>query len=1450
MNIDAKPWYPSACDDGPMMEAVFATAEASDGTFGGVVGTTSASASFAPTPDSSAGGGAASVRRNDPYRTTLFQMGDGGAYTMAPPYSSDPSPNHHGAKVHPSSGTIGSSHILDYSELMYNAMQRQELVDGPPSYTDFVGQPYRSAPFRSHVSVNDLEEHHGVSSGSNSGSNGSNAHTPRLVQMQQPTEKKPKPPAVPVAIPLPRSRRCDSAAPTGIPSPLDSQTASPTRAGSDPIEFPLPAPRSQQRLAPPSPAEVDFVVNEAEDNILLRLKEMLTRSHNGCPFGELTVHRSGDTTTSRTTDSQATGNARAAAVPLTTAAATTEKKKHQHGDAQLNSDEDCGTHKKVATTAAPKKKKPVPAKKKENEWKTVEHHHQGAGSHHTAAGASRAAASPTTTTTLSNKFELVAQGKSAKKRRGANEEESSDDDGGHAIVFAPTKQQPKHHHPSKSNAKTLDEDAWLEEAARAGAAAQEHHQRQALEDACSKEALLFMGVVTLNSLPNIGALLPKKPTQTQINLAASFQRIIAEPVSDQNTNARHHALRRLLDKVQGQMQSHQQMTALVVAIHVELSESASDLDTGISHLRQALHLAKSHQSLPLELLVLIAQCRFNQKLIDMADCTDDLRRSLEIALELRELRAIGWTASMVSVSLEVSGAFPESVSWQVLAWRIGHFTGDHRLEAESVSHVAISIGAVGAFDEAERLLDIVERTRPSISRPIAHRTTQNMAQIATQIGDVERALRYLLEERDFNRNSRDQHASQITHNIAAALRSMGRTEDALQVYQGENIVVDKLPMTRDTESIMGTAVCLKTLGQRGKARDMLMKVLRGAREASDNGLAAKALADIGDIDAMDGNYEEAVVRLAEGLRLIDQVAPSESKQFYTKVHLCEAEWKISEVLENIHASRNFVVDAVRFGDIMRMPNTADVMGLLQKKQQKSLRVVAAAGIAAPGDSTIMVKKAERPSISTALSVAGPRALAQYQASAQLLKSRFFDADVFRRMLADKRTAGVDSLVVFSPHWNDTFEFCAYVLSHDKEGADGGDVEGHYVPLSFSPQALRVLTGTHSAFYSTFHRSTTAAVSRQDDDGGRGSASINGDTPLFPPQYWYAQHAYAKSHPEEAKRIEHDLEYCFNILHDTFIRPIEHLLKLDASAPPRLLFIGDGAISMIPFPALLCSRTGVRLVDVCMSAKLPSVEHALTIYARRLASKALPNETDDMHAECTVITGFGCDEPRVALIRNSLKSTKVMPIIDGPASVEHLSKGLPFPTHREIEDAADASALPGLCRRLIDTTLLPRMRDKTLSNELFRAIFVDADRSAPLLLDLPVITDVKEDFSGVMTTAAGTTLVSSSEISVTWDLSPFPVVVATRFGAHGARSIHETGIPVNRALLLAGAQRLLLPLGGNTECICEESMLVPKAATSASRRDEVFHAVHYAMKALKDAGAPTSVWCAFSFFGLP
>lgn len=1489
MNIDAKPWYPTV--DSAMSEMdVFASLPPHDSADMMMLENTSSGASCTHTPDPSPHH---CVRRNDPYRSTSFLLAasaqEGGAasgpYTSAllSPQSSG-SPNHHnggasaGTKSY--SGAVGTTscanraHIMDYSELMYTAMQQQGLLDGPPSYTDFVAQPYRSVQFRAaQSSSHDLDgEHHGVSSGSNSGSNRSNS--PRQgassgTQQQQVAEKKPKAPAVPVAIPLPRSRRTGSDATAPVPAspvaagppksnsttPTESQNASPTKPSM--ADFPLPAPRSQ-RAQTTAPSTCDDFDDDAEKSIVAKLQDMLSRTRNATSFSlhatneqvaHASHHNAGDST------HPVVRGECAPASPTSEVEKDFSKK---------------DTTQPAAAAAAAKKKKT--AVKKTNEWKTVEKHGNttASGANSNCTSHNRNASTPLLTTASANKFELVSQqGKGAhhggKKSSSKRREDSEDSDDDTAIVFASNKPQRHHAHAHKGHAhhNADEEDAWLEEVARAGAAAQEQHRRQTLEHTCYKDSLVFLGFFTLKSIPNVGALLPKKPTQAQISLASTLQRILDEPSTEYNNNAKHSALRRLLDKALSQPQvAGSSMAPLIACVHVELSECALDIESGMAHIRQAIQFARSQNSLPLELLALMAQARFNQKLPEMTETNSDLQRALDLALELHEMHALGWAASMVSVALETGGAFPESVSWQVLAWRIGHFVGDRRLEVEAAAHVGISVGASGSFNDAERLLNVVEELNKQIPRSAMHRSTLNMSQIANQIGDLERGLSFLVEERDAHIAMREPVPTTLSQNIALALRGMGRFEEALQAYQGDQVSEMMLCANRDVESLMGIATCLKLLGHTAKARDTMLKLLRAAREARDAGMSAKTLADIGDLDAKEGNYEDAIVRLTEGLRLVDQEPPNDCKQFFVKVHLCEAEWKISEVLETIHADRGAVVEAVRYSDTMRIPNTANIVGLLQKKHQRALQL---AGIscapatneptAADKETSVVVKKSAG---HTPANGPGPRALAHFQASVQFLKTRFFDPAHLTRMLADKAVSNIDAMVVYSLHWNDSFDFNIYCLRHDDAS---GELVTNCVPLSFSPQAIRVLAGTHSAFYSAFHRGhhdSTEEDRSTNADGVRGTPStIDGDTPLFPSHYWYAQNNYAKLHPEDAKRIEHDLDYCFSILYDALVKPIEGLLQLSATTPPRVMFIGDGVITMVPFPALrrqsTDAATAERLVDVCMSAKLPSVEHALGIYAKRLAVAATSQgiTPEVAHEVPTVISGFTESDDGISLLRAAMKSVKLISILDGPNAVAQYAARPTAPTHREIEECSEAD-IPLLCKRLAETTLTVHPRDKSLSNELFRALFVDANRNAPLFLDMPVVTDVKEDYSGVMTTAIGTTLVSSSEIAMTWDLSSFPVVIATRFGAHGTRSVHETGIPVNRALLLAGAQRLLLPIGSNVLTSASLAVMsVPSAAALAvDEGRSVFVAVHEAMKELKNSGASTGTWCAFAYFGLP
>eukprot|EP00744_Colponema_vietnamica_P017964 GILI01025313.1.p1 GENE.GILI01025313.1~~GILI01025313.1.p1 ORF type:complete len:1130 (-),score=215.01 GILI01025313.1:222-3611(-) len=83
----------------------------------------------------------------------------------------------------------------------------------------------------------------------------------------------------------------------------------------------------------------------------------------------------------------------------------------------------------------------------------------------------------------------------------------------------------------------------------------------------------------------------------------------------------------------------------------------------------------------------------------------------------------------------------------------------------------------------------------------------------------------------------------------------------------------------------------------------------------------------------------------------------------------------------------------------------------------------------------------------------------------------------------------------------------------------------------------------------------------------------------------------------------------------------------------------------------------------------------------------------------------------------------------------------------------------------------------------------------LVLDLPCVVDLREEYCGHLCLNSTRYLASSGEIAAVWDLGShrYPICILPSFGRFAVRAIHETSAPVYRSLLVAGVPRLMLPL---------------------------------------------------------
>jgi hypothetical protein len=228
------------------------------------------------------------------------------------------------------------------------------------------------------------------------------------------------------------------------------------------------------------------------------------------------------------------------------------------------------------------------------------------------------------------------------------------------------------------------------------------------------------------------------------------------------------------------------------------------------------------------------------------------------------------------------------------------------------------------------------------------------------------------------------------------------------------------------------------------------------------------------------------------------------------------------------------------------------------------------------------------------------------------------------------------------------------------------------------------------------------------------------------------------------------------------------------------------VSCFPFAALIDVRHQQFLIEKTSLTHIPSLAYL------------------SFFADCNFCPGIAAqDELRIAA---------TLPAV---ISVER-SQPPPFPTSSHVvlsrpaaELEASSEPLPadddllGRARRILDRNL--PSRDPEMSNRLFKAVHIEAAAGAPLVLDTPALAQILEDFCGGLATADQRRIVSTAhDMALTWNLSKFPLVATVRAGTLGARSAHETSVPFTRALLIAGARRLLVPVSTRVPDIFDPS----------------------------------------------
>ncbi|ESL07675.1 hypothetical protein TRSC58_04632 [Trypanosoma rangeli SC58] len=899
-------------------------------------------------------------------------------------------------------------------------------------------------------------------------------------------------------------------------------------------------------------------------------------------------------------------------------------------------------------------------------------------------------------------------------------------------------------------------------------------------------------------------LLPASPMSTrQSNAYRTFLRSLAV---FETSNVKMLLLQRALRQLP-EAGCHQ-CPALVCAILLETSDSCVDVEKSLHTCYKALQLAEKEKLELFEMLSRLAITRTFARVIDTVDARVNLTRAATIAIAKNEKPALGWIAMQMGVTLEITGLFPESLAWYEVAERLARATEQPQLLCDIYCCQSIAFSAVAETERANRAYEASRALLPLIPRHRHQRPLQNYAQLKCQLGDMPAALKLQETELEIAKEFGDTQAiSRCTGAIALTKRFLCRYDEAAENYMEELAVYNAQDPRQRIESLTGAAVCWRLGGHLHKAYDYCMRALRQAQQCQDLTTLAKALVELAEAELSLNILDKAEQHLQESLATVARVDETEQKQYLVKAALCEVEWRCCSILEQVRFRKGDAFAALQCSDRCHVPNTVHVARLLLRQQRR-------AGVA------LETNDAELVSISA---VEG------------LLKTS--------SMLGWR-------IVCYSLPWNEGLDFMAYVLGLDEDG----NLTCVGLPLRLREELIALMC-TPTAL------SKVLDAPMYTEDGVR----LYGDTPLWPQLYSKVAFDFYQSpaNAERVKALETDALYCLKLLHESFIEPLATHLG-DASG---LMFVGDGVFSRLPFHAFYDGRqylTERFYTSTCCSMALLCTHFVDAMAMARLgeAKEAKRCTVIDAAAHTNVLldaylakaAAAGVCVRRVVIDEDGTGGTTADTVRDeqqGEEARRVVGDAHGDTSGDEKEEAPSEDADVAATQRLL-AGLHRREKVRGVRNALYRAVHEDAAVGGVLELRLRAMPEVREDYCGMFFGASSDVIASqSSEIANTWDLRPYALVVCTGVGTYSGMSIHETGIPVYRALQYAGARRMLMAVNNRiptSDCVAAAAVTAAMGVAAEGRSAAACVRDAY-LQCIADL-TPLGEWAAFSLVGLP
>ncbi|KAG8346891.1 CHAT domain [Trypanosoma vivax] len=862
---------------------------------------------------------------------------------------------------------------------------------------------------------------------------------------------------------------------------------------------------------------------------------------------------------------------------------------------------------------------------------------------------------------------------------------------------------------------------------------------------------------------------------------------------------------------------HHQCPMLVCTILLETSDCCIDVEKSLQLCHKALHISEKHGLETFEMLARLAITRTFARVVDTVDACANLTRAASIAIKRNEKPALGWIVMQMGVTLEILGLFPESLAWYEVAERIARTTGQLRLLCDIQCCQSITYSSVGEMELAHKAYSVSRELLVHIPRHRHQRPLQNYAQLHSQLGDMEGALRLQEEELVIAKELGDIYAvARCIGAIAMTRRHLGYYDEAAEGYMEEFSIHNTRDPRQAVESLVGAASCWRLSGHLQKARDYCVRALRQARECQDPTTLSKALIEFAEVELSMERVNEAQDLLCEALGVIARVDEVEQKQYLVKAALCEMQWRGYSALERVHLRRGEVFEALQCADRCHVPNTVNVEYLLIRHQRR-------AGVALGTQETELV------SVSTV-----------------------------ERLLKHPGMHGW-RILCYSFPWNDGLDFVAYVVALD---SDNGK-------LKCVGRQLR-LNGEFLAFACASNALWKHLDAPMHTDTGE---RIYGDTPLWPQMYTKTAFDFQQD-PNNVDRLaslNNDPHYCLRLLYDSLIRPLE----VDIAGATGLMFVGDGILTRLPFHAF---HNGDRYIaeDYCTSTCCSMAllcTHIMEEDAMECsrAAEAQKRETTEGVSEGPTAASTLSSTQRYTVIDDATEKETVMRAFLASTSQNEAPEKYIYVRHVVVDSSvktagsgavvdtgisaaegqADASDTKCVDEEVAATQqLLCSMQRRSgvtsVRNALYRA--VHESPSGVLEIRLRAVPEVREDYCGFLVCASGDVVACHScEVTGTWDLRGYKLVFCSGSGTYSGFSIHETGVPVYRALQYAGARQMLMATGSRIP-LCD---LVPTAAVRAVLQGKsVAAAIREAYQhAIRDDVALAD-WAGFLLVGLP